>query len=649
MGGGAVYVHDRERSHTEMLTVGLPIPRNSFAGAALAAADDLVVVGAPREGAAYVFSGAARPAQRHRLVGGDAATNRFGEAVATGAHEHRSLVVVGAPGIESAAGSSYVFVPRRRYPEQFPTPLFLAGATPGFGAAVATDGEIVAIGSPDRDGVGVVEIFELDEDRNGDPRRATLVATLAPDDGAAGWDFGSAVAIGRGRIVVGAQGADGGAGAAYVFAGARDGFAPRAKLAPDDLDPDGRFGASVAVGSYLIAVGTQPWGDGPRHGSVRVFDHDFAEVSELLPGHRTTDDGFGRSVAVTKSPRSGADIVVVGSPGYQSGTRQPGAVHVFSASHPNQGEFERTTVEGGGGFFGRSVAIPRVPETGALHVLVGAPFAGGTGGAFVLTGVADVDGDGVGDGDDNCPDVSNPAQDDADGNDVGDACEPEPTISLSAAGEGSGPEDVDAGFTVRLDRPAPFEVTVRFATRNGSARAPGDYRATSVEVRFGPGDQEVALVVPVADDEVDERFRETFHASLSEAEGGTIDVGWAPWTIVDDEPGPRISVADATVAEGDQGQRVARVPLRLDSPSEQAVKVRVSTRDRTARAGSDYVARSTWVTFPAGTTEASFPVAVRGDRLREPDERFEVRLTQPRAGARLADSSALVTIRNDDG
>lgn len=41
---------------------------------------------------------------------------------------------------------------------------------------------------------------------------------------------------------------------------------------------------------------------------------------------------------------------------------------------------------------------------------------------------ADGDGDGVLDGVDNCPDVSNPQQEDGDGDGAGDACDAEPTV-----------------------------------------------------------------------------------------------------------------------------------------------------------------------------------------------------------------------------
>ena len=48
----------------------------------------------------------------------------------------------------------------------------------------------------------------------------------------------------------------------------------------------------------------------------------------------------------------------------------------------------------------------------------------------------DTDGDGIPDGQDNCPNVSNPNQEDRDGDTAGDACDAEPTVAnLTLSGQ----------------------------------------------------------------------------------------------------------------------------------------------------------------------------------------------------------------------
>ena len=61
-------------------------------------------------------------------------------------------------------------------------------------------------------------------------------------------------------------------------------------------------------------------------------------------------------------------------------------------------------------------------------------------------GSADMDNDGVNDGCDNCPSVSNPDQMDSNDNGTGDACEPQPTCAEAHAGEADSDQDgvVDA-------------------------------------------------------------------------------------------------------------------------------------------------------------------------------------------------------------
>ena len=72
-----------------------------------------------------------------------------------------------------------------------------------------------------------------------------------------------------------------------------------------------------------------------------------------------------------------------------------------------------------------------------------------------------------------------------------------------------------------------------------------------------------------------------------------------------------------------------------------------TTRDGTAKAGSDYLARSAELTFKPHQRRKRFAVSVIGDNNRERNETFTVRLSAAK-GARLADTQATATITNDD-
>jgi hypothetical protein len=112
-------------------------------------------------------------------------------------------------------------------------------------------------------------------------------------------------------------------------------------------------------------------------------------------------------------------------------------------------------------------------------------------------------------------------------------------------------------------------------------------------------------------------------------------------------PLPSLRITDARRREGDAGRHAAVLTITLSRAAAGRVEVRYATRDATARAGSDYVARKGTLTIAPRTRAATVAVPVRGDRRRERDEALTVRLSRPR-DARIADGSGRVTIVDDD-
>ncbi len=110
---------------------------------------------------------------------------------------------------------------------------------------------------------------------------------------------------------------------------------------------------------------------------------------------------------------------------------------------------------------------------------------------------------------------------------------------------------------------------------------------------------------------------------------------------------PTVSIADATVSEGNAGTKVASFTLALSQAASAPVSVDAATRDGSAFAGSDYVPRSARVTFPPGATSATFDVTINGDTAVEGNEVFYVGLSNL-SGASAGDLEALGTIGNDD-
>ncbi|MDQ3737985.1 MAG: hypothetical protein M3337_02305 [Actinomycetota bacterium] len=203
-----------------------------------------------------------------------------------------------------------------------------------------------------------------------------------------------------------------------------------------------------------------------------------------------------------------------------------------------------------------------------------------------------------------------------------------------------------ASFTVALSDPVEEEVTVDYATEQGSATASEDYEGSSRTLAFAPNEQTKIATVAVRGDTRDEPD-ETFGVRLTNVRNASIQDGDGRGTIADDDSPPALRISDARLLEGDTGTRSARFTVRLSAASGKTVAVRYGTQNGSALAGSDYNARSASLTFSPGQTVKTVTAAARGDRRREPAETFFVNLFRP-ANAAIADRQGRGTILNDD-
>ncbi len=105
---------------------------------------------------------------------------------------------------------------------------------------------------------------------------------------------------------------------------------------------------------------------------------------------------------------------------------------------------------------------------------------------------------------------------------------------------------VNLVFTVSLSEADPRLVTVRYATANGSATAPGDYTSVSGTLGFPPGVTSRTITVPVHGDLLPESD-ETFFVNLSSPTNAAIAWAQATGAIIDDDSLP----ADLIVSKTD--------------------------------------------------------------------------------------------------
>ena len=231
-------------------------------GSAVAINSTVLVVGARgadrRAGRLYVYEGG-ESFQRVDVLPQPGAGSELGQSLAVNGR----WLVAGAPApyvSTRSAGAAYVVDlagagPRSAKP--LPVPPLDAGAA--FGYAVATAGELVAVGAPlsgpsDAGAVfryrydAVTELWNLE----GNPVAA----------GAAGDQLGVAVAFGGGRLVAGARYAGAArAGAAYLYG--------HGELRSPLLEPGAQFGFATALHGETAVVGAFRQG---RTGAAYVFE-----------------------------------------------------------------------------------------------------------------------------------------------------------------------------------------------------------------------------------------------------------------------------------------------------------------------------------------------------------------------------------------
>ncbi|MEM7247817.1 MAG: IPTL-CTERM sorting domain-containing protein [Acidobacteriota bacterium] len=267
-----------------------------------------------------------------------------------------------------------------------------------FGASVAVEGDLAAVGAPEELGGGAAYLFERDQD--GADHWGQVIKLIADNGGRPAGNFGSSIAISGDLVVVGSPSEFVPLtppfeflGAAYVFGrdeGGPGNWGQVARLVASDGEEGDRFGISVSVSGDVVVVGAdaeEEFGFGA--GAAYVFARDeggpgaWGEVKKVTSSDIEATDFFGRSVSVD------GDTLVAGSFSAEDAGAGTGAAHVFGrdvGGADNWGEVTKLLASDAADleFFGQSVAID------GDTVIIGAPsensVGGGTGGAAYLFG-----------------------------------------------------------------------------------------------------------------------------------------------------------------------------------------------------------------------------------------------------------------------
>jgi choice-of-anchor B domain-containing protein len=187
----------------------------------------------------------------------------------------------------------------------------------GFGAAIATNGGSMLVGTqPHAQVGGAAAVYVFERTAPGSWAQVGRLPTIDVDDTAG---YGESLALGDGVAFVGAPGLGGstGEGSVYVFGGSGDSWTGRGQLAAGAAGSG--FGASLAIGSGRLLVGA------PAANIVYSFAMDggtWQQQGTLASQRVEGDDGFGASVSIE------GDLAIVSAPGHN---QSEGAVFAFQA------------------------------------------------------------------------------------------------------------------------------------------------------------------------------------------------------------------------------------------------------------------------------------------------------------------------------
>jgi hypothetical protein len=240
-----------------------------------------------------------------------------------------------------------------------------------------------------------------------------------------------------------------------------------------------------------------------------------------------------------------------------------------------------------------------------------------------------------------------------------------PQIQVTSGGTGAqGKNEGNSGkvaFPIQLSlvgANALATVECDWHTADGTATLAGnDYQAASGHATWAPKATTTTITVFINGDIAHETW-ETIAIVCENPVNATLrDFGFGPGvghvSIADDDPEPLISIGDPVVREGNDGETPCAFSISLSRPNGvAAVSVHWTTVDDLALGGNspdgDFTRGSGLVTFDPGQTQAVVTIDVHGDTEVEPDETFQVLLTQPQHGT-IQDNTGVGTIVDDDG
>jgi large repetitive protein len=202
-----------------------------------------------------------------------------------------------------------------------------------------------------------------------------------------------------------------------------------------------------------------------------------------------------------------------------------------------------------------------------------------------------------------------------------------------------------ASFTVTLSTAGTQDVTLDYATADGTATAGSDYTNTTGTLTIPAGQLTGTISVPTINDTTPEN-NETFVVNLTNVNNAVVTDSQGQATLTSDDI-PEVFVSDVSIREGNAGQRSLFFTVALSEPSPFTVSVSYATAPGTAMAGSDYVTTSGTLVYTPGLLSRSVTVLTNAETVSEIDETFFLNISGTVNGTPVI-AQGRATLVNDD-
>jgi hypothetical protein len=110
----------------------------------------------------------------------------------------------------------------------------------------------------------------------------------------------------------------------------------------------------------------------------------------------------------------------------------------------------------------------------------------------------------------------------------------------------------------------------------------------------------------------------------------------------------KVTILNVSKKEGQSGTKILSFSVTLSATAMSPVTVNFATANGSATAPSDYAATSGTLTISTGSMGGTVNVSVAGDTVKEKNETFYVKLSNPSPNAYLGNTQGVGTLSNDD-